>query len=207
MIFNLIGRGRLVIGLGMAFERKWEQVLPVNLISDGGENGLITVSSTDGFKVKQIAVLKADNVPTINVQIKRVISPTQMYVGPSGSNIESRSDVSQYTVALNASIEAAEQERPNIPQVEHERAVYEEEPVLAKRVVLVDKFGGRIDEENPIPSRDPDKVDWDEFTTTFPSPITEIYTYKKNSVTVMTVSVTYETNAKKTIIALQKTRV
>ena len=52
-----------------------------------------------------------------------------------------------------------------------------------------------------------DKVDWDEIATTFPSLITELYTYKKNSVTVQTILVTYLDNTKKTIISLQKTRV
>ena len=52
-----------------------------------------------------------------------------------------------------------------------------------------------------------DKVDWDEIATTFPSLITELYTYKKNSVTVQTILVTYLDNTKKTIISLQKTRI
>jgi hypothetical protein len=51
-----------------------------------------------------------------------------------------------------------------------------------------------------------DKVDWDEIGTTFPTASSELYTYKKNSVTVQTILVTYQDNTKKTIISLQKTR-
>lgn len=52
-----------------------------------------------------------------------------------------------------------------------------------------------------------DKVDWDEIATTFPSITTELYTYKKNSVTVQTILVTYLDNTKKTIVSLNKTRI
>jgi hypothetical protein len=49
-------------------------------------------------------------------------------------------------------------------------------------------------------------VTWDEINTTFPSPVTELYTYKYKSNTVQTVLVTYDSTMKKTIVSLQKTR-
>ena len=52
-----------------------------------------------------------------------------------------------------------------------------------------------------------DSVIWDRAETTFPSSTQELYTYKRNGVTVMTVLVTYQTAAKNTIILMQKTRV
>ncbi len=48
-------------------------------------------------------------------------------------------------------------------------------------------------------------VDWDEIITTFPSNHQELFTYKKNSVTLQTVLVTY-TNDKKTILTMTRTR-
>jgi hypothetical protein len=48
-------------------------------------------------------------------------------------------------------------------------------------------------------------VDWDEIVTTFPSNHQELFTYKKNSVTLQTVLVTY-TNDKKTILTMTRTR-
>lgn len=52
-------------------------------------------------------------------------------------------------------------------------------------------------------SKDPD---WDDFITSKPSDITELHTYQKNGVTVLSVLVTYETAAKKNVIRVQKTR-
>ena len=49
-------------------------------------------------------------------------------------------------------------------------------------------------------------LDWDEIVTTFPDVVTELYTYKKNSVPVQTVTVTYETSTKKVIVSLVKVR-
>lgn len=51
-----------------------------------------------------------------------------------------------------------------------------------------------------------DGVDWDEITTTFPATNQELFTYKKDSVIVQTVLVIYETDLKKTIIKIEKTR-
>ena len=53
---------------------------------------------------------------------------------------------------------------------------------------------------------EPSGVEWDEIVTTFPSTTQELYTYKKNNVTVQTVLVTYQNTDKKAIILMQKTR-
>ena len=53
---------------------------------------------------------------------------------------------------------------------------------------------------------EPSGVEWDEIITTFPSTTQELYTYKKNTVTVQTVLVTYQNTDKKSIIYMQKTR-
>ena len=49
-------------------------------------------------------------------------------------------------------------------------------------------------------------VKWDEIITTFPSSISELFTYKLNGVTVQTVTVTYESAAKKTPINVVKVK-
>lgn len=49
-------------------------------------------------------------------------------------------------------------------------------------------------------------VEWDEISTTFPSDTQELYTYKKDTVTVQTVFITYQDAAKKIITLIQKTR-
>jgi hypothetical protein len=74
-----------------------------------------------------------------------------MIVGPKSGNINATTDVSSYTMALGANISANEQKRPTIGADDFERAVYEEEPTVAKRVVMVDKFGNKYDNTNPLP--------------------------------------------------------
>ena len=49
-------------------------------------------------------------------------------------------------------------------------------------------------------------VSWDEINTTFPTTISELYTYKYQSNTVQTILVTYDSTTKKTIVSVQKTR-
>ena len=49
-------------------------------------------------------------------------------------------------------------------------------------------------------------VDWDEVITTFPGNHQDLFTYKKNNVTVQTVLVQYESNQKKSILYMQRTR-
>lgn len=50
------------------------------------------------------------------------------------------------------------------------------------------------------------EVSWDEISTTFPSEITELHTYKYNSVTVQETLVTYSDGSKRQIVSVQKTR-
>ena len=134
----------------MAIEKKWEEISPLSLTSDGGTEGQIFVSSTLLFKVKQDIILKADTLPPLFLEVKRVVSTTEILVGQKG-HIKNLANVSAYTTALNATIEAPEQNRTEIPEKEHERAVYAEEPIVAKRVILTDRYGDYFATDNPIP--------------------------------------------------------
>ena len=129
----------------MAFERQWLATPAKTLTLNGGTNGLVTVGSTSGLKAKQVVKLEAAGVDTQNFEVKRVLSDTTLYVGPVDKNIKSRSDVSAYTTAANATIQGILQKRNDIPREDRERSVYEEEPTLAKRVILVDEYGNFLD--------------------------------------------------------------
>jgi hypothetical protein len=48
--------------------------------------------------------------------------------------------------------------------------------------------------------------DWDDFITSFPSATTELHTYKKNDIVVLTVLVTYSNSSRNSIVRIQKTR-
>lgn len=138
----------------MAQEKFWPKVPATALTTDGNVNGFITIADTTGFKVKMVARLTADTLPPLSLEIKRVISSTEMLVGPIGTSIDDREDVSDYTVALNAKISADRQRRPSIPLKEINRAVYEEEPTVAIRAMLVDEDGNPAGGGSGDPSAD-----------------------------------------------------
>lgn len=134
----------------MAIERKWETIPPRTFVSDGTSTGQITLSSTSKLRVKQNIIVKATGEEALSLEIKRVLSKTQLLVGPTGA-INLRSDLTLYTTAKAATLEAPEQFRPAIPDKEYDRAKFEEEPVVAERVYLVDEIGEPFDEDNPFP--------------------------------------------------------
>lgn len=67
------------------------------------------------------------------------------------------------------------------------------------------KVGVEVENDSSHPIVVTSSVNWDKLETTFPSPSQDLFTYKKNSTTVMTVLVTYSGTNKKTIINIEKT--
>ncbi len=122
-------------------------VQPRLFTSNGSPHGAIIVADTAGFRTKQVAYLLKTATPPLPVQVKRVLSPTMLIVGLVDNKIASWTplDVSAYTVASGASIGAEEQNKNNIPGDDHYRAIYESDPVVADRAILVDKYGQHID--------------------------------------------------------------
>jgi hypothetical protein len=137
----------------MAVERKWLAVPAVNFTADGTQFGVVTVTDTAGFKVKGSAYITANTKPVLLVQIQRVLSPTVMIVGPPGTTPSPSNfiDVSTYTVILNAQIAFPEQDKNRIKADDIDQAVYESDPVVAKRVIQVDEYGQFFSKDNPIP--------------------------------------------------------
>ncbi len=135
----------------MAIEKKLKAVPPRPLTANGGTDGKVTIADTIGFKVKQQVILFSGPAGNLRVEVKRVESSTVLYVGPIGKHINDRTDVSAYTVVDGSTISAEEQQRPNVPEQEVERLTYEEEPVVARRVMVVDEYGDPITDTNPMP--------------------------------------------------------
>lgn len=135
----------------MATERSYPIVGPVAFTQNGGNDGIISVTDTAYFKVKMSVIVKATSFADTVFEIKKIISSSEMVLGPKGKPLNSRSDMSAYLMGFNPTVQAFEQERPNIPPVDYERAVYEEEPVVAKRSYLVDRYGSPYTISNPFP--------------------------------------------------------
>lgn len=123
----------------MAIERTYAAIGTVALTATGTTDGVLTLASTLGVKVGMRGLITGPSLPDLSVQVKRVDSTTILEVGAPGTPITNRIDVSAYTAACFLTI--PEQSRPTIPLNEIARAVYEEEPTVATRVVLVDQYG------------------------------------------------------------------
>jgi len=132
------------------FEKRWAAIAPQLFTTDGQANGKIELADTAFFKVKQKIIITANGEPNLELEVKAVVSDKILYVGKYGS-IAFRSDLSAYTLAKAASIFAEEQVRSGITADEIRRARFDEEPTVADRSVLVDKYGRYFDDSNPVP--------------------------------------------------------
>lgn len=141
----------------MAIERIWERVTPIEFTVDGGADGLVTIRSTEMFKVRQKIVISSNAKSDMVLQIKKVISYTQLLVGPvknkvsPKNNLLSREDISTYLVADSAAIRATEQNKSKITSEDIIQAIYDQEPTLALRSFLVDYLGRGYGVDNPLP--------------------------------------------------------
>lgn len=131
-------------------EQKWPAVSPRLFTSNGSSLGIVTIASTNGFKVKQRVVISATSLPDLTVQVKRVISETQLIVGPitqeqGKQTLTTRADLSAYTTALGAFIYAEEQTKVRLKPDDITQALYDQEPTVAMRSVLVDQLGRYYD--------------------------------------------------------------
>ena len=137
----------------MAVERKWLTVLATPFTANGSATGVVTIADTTGFKVKGAAYIVANGLPPLELQIQRVLSPTQLIVGPPRAvpNPAIFTDISSYTVAANAMIGFAEQSKNLIKPEDVVTATYESDPTVAWRTVLVDQYGNFYGKNNPIP--------------------------------------------------------
>ena len=135
----------------MLTERKWAAIAPQAFTANGTQYGVITVASTLDYRVKQKVIIKGDSLLTLTeLEVKEVISETQLAVGKLG-NITERFDLSAYTTAANSTLEAPRQDRSKINPDVYNRVIFEEEPILANRNILVDRFGRHYHTANPLP--------------------------------------------------------
>ena len=132
------------------YEKRLAAVPPQLFTADGTVGGQITIAEPCLFKVKQQVILYSSTQGQSVYQIMR-IDDNVLYVADIGGKITDRADVSAFKVANGANISAVEQNRSTIPEQEVERLTYEEEPVVARRVILVDQCGDKIGDTNPLP--------------------------------------------------------
>lgn len=144
-------------------EKRLKAVPPQAFIADGTMPGQIIINDTRFFKVKQKVTVVAGILPHLELEVHRIEEDGEtMYVGPIKGNIDTRTDISAYTVAGGGNIFALEQQRPTVPEQDVERATYEEEPIVARRVIGVNRYGKTInsDQDGVTPT------EWDDVQLT-----------------------------------------
>lgn len=122
------------------------------LTSNGNNVGEFEIADSSILTVGQIIKLASNTQETLTLKVKRIPNRTMVVVGPADKPVGAYSNISAYLVADGAYVFAEEQLRPVVPQQEIERLTYEEEPVIARRSVLVDRYGDKYTQENPIPT-------------------------------------------------------
>lgn len=135
----------------MLTERLWLEIPAQLLTSNGGKYGQISVPSTREFKVKQKVRLFSNTQPIQDLEIKRVISQTDIILGPVGPEMKATSDLTLFLTAHNAALMIPEQNRNPIVPDAFWRAVYDEEPTIAIRTIAVDAYGNKYGPGNPLP--------------------------------------------------------
>lgn len=143
----------------MAIEKKWTAVPAQTITSNGGSEGQLQVSDATVFFVKQTVTIFSDDLSPIDFQVKRVVDLHNMIVGPTSENINSTSNMAAYLLSDNPMIYAAEQFRPKIPITDIQRAVYQEEPAVALRVIQVDVTGEPVNAGGSGGGLAPDEFD------------------------------------------------
>jgi hypothetical protein len=133
-------------------EKRFYAVPPQLLTTNGSPNGYVTIYNACGIlKVKQV-VSVTDTLGNLRTyEVKRIDEPDRVFLGPIGKPLLSYDDMSAYTTANGAFLFADEQQRTKIAEQEIPRAVYQEEPAVAIRSILVDDCGDTYGENNPLP--------------------------------------------------------
>jgi hypothetical protein len=134
-------------------EKKWDAVPNQSILANGGTEGQIVVPDSTLFRVKQKVFLKSDAQQSRNLVINGISKTGVLRLGKLGGAITDSEDLSDFLTADNAIIWAERQDRSTITPNDYERAVYDEEPVMAKRVTQVDPMGNKYSVTNPMPVR------------------------------------------------------
>lgn len=138
------------IGDNLAFEKRWGPVSQA-FTANGTVQGVIEVVNAADFYVKQQVSLTSNTQTLLTCEVKSV-TPTSIQVGPKGP-ISKFSDISAFTVADGAAIQAATQEKSSIKPEEIIHAIYERDPAVALRNLMVNRFGLPIDTVTGIDGR------------------------------------------------------
>ena len=121
-------------------EKRILDVSPQQVTSNGTAKGRIQVPNSFLFVVGQEVSLRDNTGRNEKYQVKRIFNDL-IFLGEKGKGINHRSNLKHFLYVNDVTIDAEEQERPNIPSDQIGNFTYAEEPIMAQRVVPVDHLG------------------------------------------------------------------
>lgn len=124
-------------------EKRTLRVPPQPILGNGDAKGRIVVNTSCLFVVGQIVTLQDANGLNKDYQVKRIVDKF-MFLGDKAKKIEDRANLTAYQELNGATILAREQNRPITPEEQIPRIKYMNEPVMADRVITVDKLGNPV---------------------------------------------------------------
>jgi hypothetical protein len=145
-------------------ERKWPTVIITPITVSGDK---LILPDTRGLHPKQQVTLLAPGQPELELEIKRVLDPFTIQVGPSPEDSNAKGKfagrpvgidtITSVSAAYNGgTLKALEQKRTSISSEAVWPAVYAEEPTVAIRTIGVNYFGTPLDQpEAEIEAQDP----------------------------------------------------
>lgn len=132
-------------------EKHYDAVGPLSFLANGGSEGEIKLKDTCNLFVGQKIVLKSDTTQRVDLEIKRVLSATQIKVGRLGHKIDDFIDITAFLIADNATIRVDEQERRKVPPEVIIQSEWMREPINARRRADIDCKGDIYTRKNPKP--------------------------------------------------------
>lgn len=127
-------------------ERKWPSVIITGIIVSGDK---IIVSDSRGLHPKQKVTLYAIAQPDLELEVKRVLSPTIIQLGLPDNRIDAIRLINP--IYTGGTLQSIEQNRTSISSEAVFPAIYAEEPTVALRTTIVDYWGKNYDPDNRLP--------------------------------------------------------
>lgn len=135
----------------MSIEKMWLAIPPIQFSADGKKSGEVQLQDARGIRVGMKANAQSSSQQAQEFKVKRVIG-NSVWLGPTGSGVDTRSDMTAFTLADGAFLFVNEQQKANVPKDDQSQASWEHEPINGRRTYEVDVRGEPYTKENPAPS-------------------------------------------------------
>lgn len=133
----------------MAIEKNIRAITAQSFTADGTSLGVVTLNNVRSFYIRHQVIVKADGQSDLNLEVKDITDINTLTVGPRDGDLTTTTNISAYTTAANATIEAPEQGQISSQSASSATVAtdsFEPAPTNARRSGIVGKLGDSIAE-------------------------------------------------------------